>query len=313
MSAIKPLITIITAVYNGEAYIEETINSVLVAASEISFEYLVIDDGSTDGTASILTKFDKKIRVITKNNSGESASVTIGFQEALGEFVMVLSADDPLFTPKIFENVFEQFQTDENLVAVYPDWRMIGSEGEVLKIIKVPDYSDDLMIGQCKTLPGPGVIIRKSAALKIGGRRKKWVFVGDYDFWLRLSTVGEIRHRDDVLSQWRMHPGSTSISKRGPKMAEERIAVIEEFTREFPISKSLKRRALGTAYYMAARLIFFDPEVKGKRYLVLAYIKSRGLIPEAKISIVLYILLHPLSFWIYKRFKRFFPEQLPLQ
>ena len=63
MSAIKPLITIITAVYNGEAYIEETINSVLSAASEISFEYLVIDDGSTDGTASILAKFDKKIRV----------------------------------------------------------------------------------------------------------------------------------------------------------------------------------------------------------------------------------------------------------
>ena len=313
MSAIKPLITIITAVYNGEAYIEETINSVLSAASEISFEYLVIDDGSTDGTASILAKFDKKIRVITKNNSGESASVTIGFQEALGEFVMVLSADDPLFTPKIFENVFEQFQTDENLVAVYPDWRMIGSEGEVLKIIKVPDYSDDLMIGQCKTLPGPGVIIRKSAALKIGGRRKKWVFVGDYDFWLRLSTVGEIRHRSEVLAQWRMHPGSTSISKRGPGMAMERIAVVEDFLTENQVSPTLRRKALGTAYYMAARLIFFDSKVKGKKYLFKAFLKRKGPIKGAKLIVIMYIVFHPISYQIFKVFRKSIPEQIPLQ
>jgi hypothetical protein len=77
---------------------------------------------------------------------GESASVTKGFELAKADFVMVLSADDPLFTDQIFKNVFELFEQDENLVAVYPDWNLIDSDGQVLKKIFVPDYSDELLI-----------------------------------------------------------------------------------------------------------------------------------------------------------------------
>ena len=284
----------------------------LEAARFINFEYLIIDDGSTDKTPLILRNFRNKIRVISKENSGESESVTLGFQEARAEFVMVLSADDPLFTPRIFSNVFDSFRNDQNLVAVYPDWNMIGPSGEILKTVVVPDYSDELLIGKCITLPGPGVIIRKSSALKIGGRRKKWVFVGDYDFWLRLSRMGEIRHRPEVLAQWRMHPGSTSISKRGTKMAAERIAVIEEFLQEFKVSDELKRKALGTSYYMAARLIFFDSKVPGKRYLLSSIIKSRFRLSGINLLVFTYILLHPLSRFFYILLKRFIPEQLPL-
>ena len=140
-----------------------------------------------------LKKFENQIKIIDKSNSGESESVTIAFGEARGEFLIVVSADDPLLSEKLFEKSFDDFENDPQLVAIYPDWNMIGPEGEVLKTIKVPDYSDELLIGRCITLPGPGVIFRKSAALEIGGRRKKWIYVGDYDFWLRLSRIGELR------------------------------------------------------------------------------------------------------------------------
>jgi len=312
MAMRKPIITIITSVFNGEKYIAETIDSVLSAAKNIDFEYLIINDGSTDSTPEILSTYLPKIKVINKSNSGESESVTKGFQEAQGEFVMVLSADDPLFTSEIFEEVFNWFENNSNLVAVYPDWRMIGPAGEVIKIIKVDDYSDELLIGECKTLPGPGVIIRKSAALKIGGRRKKWVFVGDYDFWLRLSRVGEIRHRSNVLSQWRMHPDSTSINRRGLKMAQERIAVVEEFLHENKIDPKLQKKALGSAYYMAARLIFFDRKVPAKKYLFLAFKYRGGWIKDAKIIVILYILLHPLGYYAFKVAKKFVPIPVPL-
>ena len=200
MPSLNPIVTVVTAVYNGEDYIEETILSVLSAAKNIEFEYIVVNDGSTDKTLSILNKFQDQIKIIDKANSGESESVTIAFGEARGEFLIVVSADDPLLTEKLFEKSFEDFVDDPNLVAIYPDWNMIGPHGEVLKTILVPDYSDELLIGRCITLPGPGVIFRKSAALKIGGRRKKWTFVGDYDFWLRLSRIGELRHRPEVTS-----------------------------------------------------------------------------------------------------------------
>jgi glycosyltransferase involved in cell wall biosynthesis len=313
MSSSNPIVTVVTAVYNGEDYIEETILSVLSAARNIEFEYIVVNDGSADNTLNILKKFEGQIKIIDKPNSGESESVTIAFGQALGEYLIVVSADDPLLSEKLFEGCFEDFAINPNLVAIYPDWNMIGPDGEVLKTIKVSDYSDELLIGRCIILPGPGVIFRRSAALKIGGRRKKWVFVGDYDFWLRLSRIGELRHRPEVLAQWRYHPGSTSVNKRGPKMANERIAVVEEFLSEFPINSKISRMALGSAYFMAARLAFFNSEVPGKRYLFKAFQKRRGWVEEARIHIILYILLMPISSRLYKIFSRILPTQRTLK
>ena len=307
MSLANPILTVVTAVFNGQDYIEETIKSVLSAARNIEFEYIVVNDGSTDGTLDILLKYESQIRIINKPNTGESESVTIAFGEAKGEYLIVVSADDPLFTEKLFEKSFEDFQRDKNLVAIYPDWRMIGPNGETLQEIIVPEYSDEILIGRCITLPGPGVIFRKSAALKIGGRRKKWTFVGDYDFWLRLSRIGELRHRPEILAQWRYHPGSTSVNKRGPKMASERIAVIEDFLAENAIDKKIARMALGSAYFMAARLVFFNSEVPGKKYLLKSFQKRKGWVEEAKIHILLYILLTPISSFVYKLVSRFLP------
>jgi len=236
---LKSKLSVITAVYNGSDYIEETIKSVLKCCSEINFEYIVLNDGSTDNTLEILNKYENKIRIINKNNSGESDTVSIGFKEASGDLLLVVSADDPLFTERLFTNIFQQFNQNENLMAIYPDWQMIDAGGNVIKVIKVPDYSDDLLIGRCVTLPGPGVVFRKSAALKLNGRNPKWTYVGDYDFWLRLSRLGEIRHRAEVLAQWRHHPSSTSVSKRGLKMAQERILVVEDFLTRYQVSTRL--------------------------------------------------------------------------
>jgi glycosyltransferase involved in cell wall biosynthesis len=296
MADSKPLISIVTAVYNGGDYLESTIQSVLECAKNINFEYLVINDGSTDNTVEILSKYSGRIKVVHQNNIGESASVTKGFKLALGEYVMVLSADDPLFTSNIFENVFELFEKDKNLVAVYPDWNLIDYEGKIVRRIIVPDYSDELLIGRFRTLPGPGVIIRKSAALQIGGRRSKWVYVGDYDFWLRLSRIGEIRHRPQILAQWREHPNSTSIKKKNLGMASERIKVMEDFVKEFGIDGKLKNMALGNAYYMAARLSYFDPTVPGRKWLIKSIKYRRGAPEESNIIHLLFLLAFPISY-----------------
>jgi glycosyltransferase involved in cell wall biosynthesis len=300
----KPKITIITTVFNGEDYLESTIESVLNCASEINFEYIVINDGSTDKTSNILNKYATEIKVINQENIGESASVTKGFKLANGELVMVLSADDPLFTREIFRNVFELFEKNENLVAVYPDWNLIDATGKILKKIQVPDYSDELLIGRFRTLPGPGVIIRKKAALTIGGRRSKWVYVGDYDFWLRLSRIGEIRHRPQVLAQWREHPNSTSVKRKNFAMASERIAVIEEFVEEFKIDDKLKKMALGNAYYMAARLSYFDPKIPGRKWLMQALRYRIGIPEESKLSHLLFLIAFPISFKVTKLFRK---------
>jgi glycosyltransferase involved in cell wall biosynthesis len=291
----KSKLTVITAVYNGAEYIEETIESVLKYCIGIDFEYIVLNDGSTDKTLEILNKYEKVIRVINKSNSGESDSVSLGFKEATGDLLLVVSADDPLLSEKLFLNVFEAFEKDANLMAIYPDWQMIDASGRVIKTMYVPSYSDELLIGRCVTLPGPGVIFRKSAALKLNGRNRKWTFVGDYDFWLRLSRLGELRHRPEVLAQWRHHANSTSVSKRGLKMAKERIEVVESFINTNSISEQLKQMALGNAYYMAARIGYFDNKIPSKKYLLKAFRFRRGWVEEAKLHEIIYILLLPAS------------------
>jgi glycosyltransferase involved in cell wall biosynthesis len=255
----------------------------------------VLNDGSTDNTLEILKKYESKIRIIDKSNSGESDSVSIGFKEANGDLLLVVSADDPLFTEGLFTNIFEQFNQNENLMAVYPDWQMIDAVGNVIKVIKVPDYREEFLIGRCMTLPGPGVVFRKSAAMKLNGRNPKWTYVGDFDFWLRLSRLGEIKHRAEVLAQWRHHTSSTSVSKRGLKMAEERIQVIEDFLESNTVNMKLKRMALGNAYYMAARISFFDSNIPAKKYLLMAFKNRKGWVENAKFHEIIYILLLPIS------------------
>ncbi len=298
MTVTLPEITIVTAVFNGAEYIQETIDSVLRCASGLNYEYIVVNDGSTDNTLELLEAYGTRISIITHQNCGESESVTRAFQKARGNYLLVVSADDPLLTPKLFDDVFDWFNTDKNLVAVYPDWQMIDPVGNVLQTVLVPDYSDELLIGECRTLPGPGVIFRRDAALKIGGRLSKWVYVGDYDFWLRLSRVGEIRHRSEVLAQWRHHPTSTSVSKRGVDMARERIGVVEDFLSKNTVGQHLVRKSLGHAYYTAARLTFFSKEVPGKKYLLRAFILRKGWIEAAEFKVIAFILLDPVSRWL---------------
>jgi len=291
----NPIITIITPVFNGADYIEETIRSVLEAKTKIIFEYLVIDDGSTDNTYDILQKFKDKIILNRQLNAGEASTVNKGIKMANGKYILILNADDPLFSGNLLDETVEILDRDKTIAAVYPDWNIIDRSGKIISTNILPNYSDQIMIGKCKTLPGPGTVFRKSMAISIGGRNLKWRFVSDYDFWLRLSRIGKIVNIPKVLAQWRYHDASTSVANRGLEMAKERIKVIESFISNNNIEINLSRNALGNAYYAAARLAFFDSSINGRNLLFKAILKNRGLPSESRIFVILYLLLLPIS------------------
>jgi glycosyltransferase involved in cell wall biosynthesis len=300
----RPILTIISPVYNGEKYISETIESVINASIEYSYEYIVLDDGSNDSTLKILNAYKDKIKIFSHTNIGESATVNRGLENALGDFILVISADDPLLTSDLINKACYILIENPSIVAIYPDWRIIDQNGITLRNKILPDFTDDLLIGHCSCLPGPGTLFRKDKALEIGGRRSEWKFVGDYDFWLRLSRVGKIVRLPGVLAQWRENQNSTSISQRDSKMAAERIKVIENFLLENNISEILRKKALGNSYYLAARLAFFDPEIKGKHLLLKAFLYRRGWPEEARLYVVVYILLMPFTSIIFKPFSK---------
>ena len=290
--------SIITPVYNGESFISETVESVLLNLDpNLRFEYLIIDDGSTDNTKNILEKYSQNelVKVFSVKNSGEAAAVNYALEKALGEYILIVNADDPLLSPRLFTLANEIFKSNEKVVVVYPDWNIVSESNLILETKKLPSYSFEVMVGEFQCLPGPGSIFRRSLALKVGGRSTLYRFVSDYNFWLKLSLQGDFFHIPEVLAQWRSHSESTSVNSKGYEMGMERIKVIEEFINYANIKKSLKRKAISHAYYHSALLSYFSREVPGRKWMLKAFLIQRGWIKNADIRIVVFCLLYPFS------------------
>lgn len=286
---------VITPVYNGSKYIRETVVSVLAAIDGRPIEFIVVDDGSTDETAAILSEFIGKIDYVYQDNQGESAAVNSGLLKSSADYVLVVSADDPLFTPSIFSGVDDFFMSNPNTVAWYPNWRMIDEHGDIIREVQVEEYLERRLVCQFQCLPGPGTFFRKRTALQVGGRRSRWRFVGDYDFWLRLSKHGDFQKRDETLAQWRLHSSSTSVRQLGVEMFTERIEVIRSHLNEYPIPVDEQREALAHAYYFAALLSYQTKGIPGRRALLKSILIARGLVSEFNWLSAFFVCVAPVS------------------
>ena len=289
------IFTIITPVFNGGDLLQETLDSVLEYCKDYSFEYIVVNDGSTDQTSEILAEYSEQIVVIKIHNQGEANAVNTGLKKANGEYCLVVSADDPLISSELFKEALRVFENNQSVVAVYPDWNMIDKNSNVISQVRTIEYSRQALIEHFVCIPGPGAIFRTSVANEIGGRDVMLKFGSDYDFWMKLSQFGDFKRIPKVLAQWRNHENSTSISNKGLEMAKERIFVIENFLTSFPQSKSTTRSARAHSYYHAALLSYFSKEVPGAFWMFKAFLIRRGWIEKADLRIVLYCLLLPHS------------------
>ena len=265
--------TVITPVYNGEKYIAETIDSVISSRQQVNLEYIVINDGSNDRTSEILDRYRTEIIVVDVKNGGEAAAVNIGINLAHAPLIMVVSADDPVRDPAIFEESIIEHAKNPELSATYVDWAVIDEFGRTIKHKKTKDFSVEELVGYTNCLPGPGAVFSTQKAKEISGRSSAYRFVSDYDFWLRLSTKGPFKRIPKELAQWRTHQDSTTVSAGGDQMALERIRVIEDFLASYEYPKDLQRLAISHAYYYAARLSL-DFKISRPRILLLKSIQS---------------------------------------
>jgi glycosyltransferase involved in cell wall biosynthesis len=290
--------TIITPVYNGETYIRETVESVIENIGlEFTYQYIIVDDGSKDSTLKILEEFNsnRNIEIFSISNNGEANAVNFALNKAKGEYVVIVNADDPLFTKDLFTKSYEILKSNRNIVVTYPDWQVISANDQIMEIKKLPDFSIEHLVGEYMCLPGPGSVFRCQTALKIGGRNTEYKFVSDYDFWLRMNLEGDFNHIPEVLAQWREHAFSTSINKRGLSMGLERIQVIDKFIKSTNYCNRLKRKGISHAYYHAALLSYFSNDVPGRKWMLKAFKLRKGWVEKADWRVVLFCLGLPIS------------------
>jgi glycosyltransferase involved in cell wall biosynthesis len=208
----KPTVSVVMAVYNGAKYLRESIESILYQSYQ-DFEFIIIDDGSSDETSTILAEYRKTdFRFsIFRNASNQwlAASLNRGLREAQGEYIARQDADD-IALPNRFELQLEYLEKHRNIFLVGSNLFLIDETGRVCGRRRFPSSSNELG----NTLPKHNAIAHPTIMFRNDGThfyREKFRFSQDYDFYLRLLTEGrQMANIPEYLIRYRQSNQNTS-------------------------------------------------------------------------------------------------------
>lgn len=179
----KPEVTVVIPVYNGEKYINETLESVL-AQEYRSFEIIVVDDGSTDGSAEVVTSY-KSVRYLHQRNQGVAVARNVGISSALGNFIAFLDQDD-LWEPSKLRIQIDYLQRNPHVSYVLARQRIFLQPG-----VERPSWlrEEHLRESQAGYLPGT-LVARKTLFGTIGPFNPEFGTASDVEWFFRAKDLG---------------------------------------------------------------------------------------------------------------------------
>jgi glycosyltransferase involved in cell wall biosynthesis len=227
----EPPLTVLLAVYNGQTYLREAVDSVL-AQSFRDFEFIIIDDGSSDRTLSILREYeanDSRIRLVSRPNKGLTNTLNEGLSLARGEFLARMDADD-VCMPDRFEKQVAYLREHPECVLVGARVQLMDPKGLPIRIVGTEtehEQIDSAHLARRWPVVHPAVTMRMSALRQVGGYRDIYNTLEDLDLFLRLAEVGRLANLPDLLLRYRQHFASITHSKEGQQL-QIRQAIYDE-------------------------------------------------------------------------------------
>jgi len=217
-----PLVSIVTPSYNQARYLERTIESVL-GQSYPNIEYFVVDGGSQDNSVDIIRKYQDRITWwVSEPDQGQTDAINKGFARSKGDYLAYLNSDDTYEHNAVTE-VVDFFKSHPDVGMVYGDANFIDSEGEIIGKFNAKQTS-------YKRLRRGGVYIPQQAAfwrgelwLQVGPLDPRFYFAMDYDLWVRLARVTQIRYTPKLWANFRLHDDAKTIfadSRCWPEMLQ---------------------------------------------------------------------------------------------
>jgi glycosyltransferase involved in cell wall biosynthesis len=240
----EPDISVVMAVYNSAGVVAEAIESILHQTFG-NFEFIIIDDGSTDSSGEILREYkrrDSRIEVYTQSNQGLIASLNRGCRMAKGRYIARMDADD-ISLPSRFEKQFG-FMEAHPEIGVLGTWIQDVDERRQ-PIIEWPVPSDPVVVrwflffGNC--IAHPSVMLRRDLLERMGYYRPDALHVEDYDLWIRAAEVTALANLPEVLVQYRVSAGS--VSGRNDQVQRERTAALAKKGKIVELYEAYLRKA----------------------------------------------------------------------
>jgi len=250
---VKAQVSVIIPTYNYAEYIEHAIDSVLKQTYQ-NIEIIIVDDGSTDDTQDRLRKYGTSICYIRQSNQGASSARNRGLNEAQGDYISFLDADDAYRVDNVAQKV-AFLEAQQQYDWCYSDWAwvdasraevMFGHEPEVSLAHKKVEGDVLLLALQGYRLGTNVFMFKRSLINQLGGFDEGLKVLEDYDYYLRAAALSPLGFIDEVLCDIYQHEGSLGTGCKREVAYLNRWFVHRKIKRLF--AKQLKQAATKRAW-----------------------------------------------------------------
>jgi len=227
----SPKVSVVMPVYNAERFLDIAIDSIL-SQTFSNFEFIIIDDGSTDGSLKIIKSYkDPRIRLITRPNKGLAASLNEGLAEAKGQYIARMDADD-ISLPKRFEKQISFLDHNLDVGLLGSNYIIVDEAGQQLDITDVFTNPDDLKVAMatCNQY-GHGSVMIRTKVFENTAVYDPQIYVEDYDLFNRIAHNYKIANLKQPLYRWRRTLSSYTYTNTKKTADKSRQVRDREFER----------------------------------------------------------------------------------
>ncbi len=205
-----PKVSVLMTCYNAASTIEESVRSVL-AQTFADFELVLVDNCSTDESLSIVRRLaDPRIRIIALDkNHGRTPALNIALNNARGQYIAILDADDTSTSDRLQLQV-DCLNQNSDLVLVATWYRNVDSSGKLINEVKTPTEHLDVIRRLASNCPfmNSAVMFRAESIRVLGGYDETFAYSQDLALWLGLATLGKFKILTKFLTNIRLTPNS---------------------------------------------------------------------------------------------------------
>lgn len=252
----KPVISIILPVYNGEEFLAEAIDSILKQTYS-NFELIIVNDCSTDKSleiAKIYKRNDSRISIINNvSNKKLPASLNIGHLASIGKYI-TWTSDDNILKPDFIE-ILKHHLDNEDGEIVFANYDIILEDG-TFKRSHITGPVTYLLFGN---VIGAAFMYKSNVFSELKGFNVDFPILEDYDFWLRASMKFKFYHINKNIYKYRIHDGSlSSLFWNGKKVNKENEIITRNIFKNFCLENSFSNQTAKLLFKINQQNISFQ-------------------------------------------------------